>query len=301
MTFRQLKYFSTIYECKSLASASQKLYISQQGLSRILCALESEVGTLFIRQHYGLTPTPLGTALYSDCQPVLREMALLEQKLAETSSPEVMQLNIALVGGTRYLNTINLRQIWQQNFQPHYPKIRFNVKEMTYAQGLEFFTSSCFDMITYSDYSAKKGFCQVDLNTWERVLLVPKGHPLYGQERVSPQALKGERLLLYTNMHARDKLLQYCKANNCQPAETINLSDTLYMYDTCQKQGCLGLTIANYYAIVLPQFPDLREIRFTENFLPYTVSAIFRADHPATDTLRLLANSLKSFLISCSE
>lgn len=37
MTFRQLKYFPTIYECKSLASASQKLYISQQG-SAASCA-----------------------------------------------------------------------------------------------------------------------------------------------------------------------------------------------------------------------------------------------------------------------
>ena len=57
MTFRQLKYFSTIYECKSLAKASQKLYISQQGLSRILSSLESEVGPLFTRLHHGLEAT----------------------------------------------------------------------------------------------------------------------------------------------------------------------------------------------------------------------------------------------------
>ncbi len=54
MTFRQLKYFSTIYECSSIAKASQKLYISQQGLSRILGALEAEVGVLFDRLHHGL-------------------------------------------------------------------------------------------------------------------------------------------------------------------------------------------------------------------------------------------------------
>ena len=85
MTFRQLKYFSTIYECKSLAKASQKLYISQQGLSRILSSLESEVGPLFTRLHHGLEATLLGTMLYSACQPVLREMNELEKAVYDFS------------------------------------------------------------------------------------------------------------------------------------------------------------------------------------------------------------------------
>lgn len=299
MTFRQLKYFSTIYECKSLAKASQKLYISQQGLSRILSSLESEVGPLFTRLHHGLEATLLGTMLYSACQPVLREMNELEKAVYDFSHTVSQQVDIGLIGGTRYLNTINVRQIWQNSILPSYPNARFEAKDLTYAQGMELFKEGKLDLITYSDYDVTDGWSKIDLGTWHRVLLVPKGHPLYGASQVSPKVLKGEHLVIYTNTYAKQKLLQYCNENDCQPAEIVQQSDTLYMYDTCQKEVYLGITIQDYYTRpLLPQFPELKAIPFTENFLPYTVSALFRSDHPMADILIALSDELKTFFIS---
>ena len=297
MTFRQLKYFSTIYECSSIAKASQKLYISQQGLSRILGALEAEVGVLFDRLHHGLDPTPLGTMLYDACQPVLREMSELEKAVSDFSQLVPKRIRIGLVGGTRYLNMINVRQMWQQRFQSKHPTTQFEAEELPYVQGLELFNENKVDMITYSDYEAPNDCTQIDLKTWERVLLVPEGHRLYHESRVSPQMLKGEYLLVYTNIHAQQSLLKYCEKNSCLPSDTVYLSDTLYLYDTCQRERCLGLTIDEYYtSSLLPQFPQLKAIPFTENFLPYTVSAMFRSDHPMAKVLAAISDELRVFL-----
>ena len=300
MTFRQLKYFSMIYECKSLVKASQKLYISQQGLSRILGSLEAEVGALFIRLHHGLEPTLVGTMLYDACQPVLREMSELEKAVSDFSRLSSRQLEIGLVGGTRYLNAINVRQIWQQRFGLDYSETQFEARELTYAQGIEMFYEKKLDMLTYSDYDAASGYSKIDLRSWNRVLLVPKSHPLYRECQVSPRVLKDSHLFLYMNAHAKQKLLRYCEENDCRPAEVVCLSDTLYMYDACQREGCLGLTIDGYYtSSLLPQFPALKAIPFTENFLPYTVSALFRSDHPMANVLSALSGELCTFLCSC--
>lgn len=295
MTFRQLKYFSVIYECKSLARASQKLYISQQGLSRILGSLESEIGPLFVRLHNGLAPTPFGSMVYEACQPVLAEMNRLEKSIVDFSRQVSQQLGIGLVGGTRYLNAISMRSIWQ-GMQTRYPHVQLQAQELSYADGLRLLTEEKMDLVTYSDYKAGAGYTQIPLRTWERVLLVPQGHPLYGETQVSPGVMKNEHIILYMNSHAYQHFLEYCKKNDCLPAEIVRLSDTLYMYDACQKECCLGLTIHDYYTTpLLPQFSALRTIPFTENFLPYTVSALFRAHHPMANVLADLSNELKRF------
>ncbi|WP_066926074.1 LysR family transcriptional regulator [Murdochiella massiliensis] len=300
MTFRQLKYFSVIFESKSLVKASSKLYISQQGLSRILMTLESEIGQLFFRKHNGLEPTPLGTMLYVACQPVLHEMSELEQIVSGFSRLSSKRMEIGLIGGTRYLNSINIREIWSKKFQSSYPDTRLEARELSYAQGLELLSENKLDMITYSDYISSSDFVQIDLKTWDRVLLVPKGHPLNNKKRASPKVLKNERLILYINERANQSLLQYCKQNECYPDEIVYLSDTLYMYDACQKEGCLGLTINEYYTnSLLPQFSSLTVKPFTEKFLPYTVSVLFREDHKMAKVFYALADELKIFFANC--
>lgn len=58
--------FKCIYECGSLTLASQKLYMSQPGVSKQLSALEADIGKkLFERTPRKLLPTEYGKFLYS--------------------------------------------------------------------------------------------------------------------------------------------------------------------------------------------------------------------------------------------
>ena len=45
MNTNYLKYFITLYRTKNMHKAAEELYISQQGLSRIIQSLEKEWGT----------------------------------------------------------------------------------------------------------------------------------------------------------------------------------------------------------------------------------------------------------------
>ena len=50
MTLLQLKYISTVAKCGSFSKAAQVLYVSQPGISKMVCALEEELGiTIFVQ------------------------------------------------------------------------------------------------------------------------------------------------------------------------------------------------------------------------------------------------------------
>lgn len=65
MTFKQLKYFLTIYEHQNMTKAAEALFVSRPVLSRALVEFESELGfTLFYRTSAGVVPTEKGMEFY---------------------------------------------------------------------------------------------------------------------------------------------------------------------------------------------------------------------------------------------
>ncbi|MBR3317553.1 MAG: LysR family transcriptional regulator [Atopobiaceae bacterium] len=72
MDSRQAKYFTTLYETRTVRGAADKLFISQQGLSRSIRELEAELDVqLFTRSSRGMTPTRAGTYFYERIRPLL--------------------------------------------------------------------------------------------------------------------------------------------------------------------------------------------------------------------------------------
>jgi DNA-binding transcriptional LysR family regulator len=64
MEYRQLVNFLTACKEKSISAAAEKLYISQQGLSKSIKQLEKSLDVpLFFRTRHGIEPTEFGAAL----------------------------------------------------------------------------------------------------------------------------------------------------------------------------------------------------------------------------------------------
>ena len=74
-----LRTFSAIYECKNITEASNKLNMTQPGVSKHLSALESHIGKkLFERTTRKLAPTEYGKFLYSQINNPLSELEKVE-------------------------------------------------------------------------------------------------------------------------------------------------------------------------------------------------------------------------------
>ena len=67
MNKKQLEYFMETYHYRNIQAAADNLYISHQGLSRVIRSLEDELGqALFVRSNRGLEPTDFATTLLND-------------------------------------------------------------------------------------------------------------------------------------------------------------------------------------------------------------------------------------------
>ena len=64
MTLLQLKYIAMIVKCGSFSKAAQSLYVTQPGISKMVRAVEEELGiTIFVRSSAGITLTAEGEEL----------------------------------------------------------------------------------------------------------------------------------------------------------------------------------------------------------------------------------------------
>lgn len=101
MQIDSLKYFVEVCRAHSFYGASQKLFISQQGLSKNIAALESELDTkLFERSYNGVELTDDGRILLDYAQRILAEHDdllgdLFESKHTKTLGGVRMQLGIS--------------------------------------------------------------------------------------------------------------------------------------------------------------------------------------------------------------
>ena len=75
MNTKNFKCFQIVYEEKNITSAANKLFLSPQGLSKIIKALEEECGTaLFVRTKEGLIPTESGKIFYEKSKEVTKNL-----------------------------------------------------------------------------------------------------------------------------------------------------------------------------------------------------------------------------------
>lgn len=90
----QTKYFKYIKEIEyqgSIKKAAEKLYISQQALSRITESLEDEIGfKIFDRTNKGVIPTRRGEKFLSDLSKIMAIMSEWEQERGEKHKINIM-------------------------------------------------------------------------------------------------------------------------------------------------------------------------------------------------------------------
>ena len=89
MNIRNIRYFVTIAQARSITSAARKLFVSQQSLSGQLKKLEEEAGTPLFYREVPLRLTPAGEVLYQDAGILLQNYdAMLTDLKAVTKEPK---------------------------------------------------------------------------------------------------------------------------------------------------------------------------------------------------------------------
>ncbi|QTF09833.1 LysR family transcriptional regulator [Brenneria izadpanahii] len=112
MDIGTLKYFVQVYEDRCLTRSAQKLFITQQALSRQILNLETELGvTLFRRNSRGMSPTAMGDLLYAKALAAINSIADLENDMRARQRREHPHYRLGFSPGT--LQSLGVQRVME--------------------------------------------------------------------------------------------------------------------------------------------------------------------------------------------
>lgn len=290
---RSLRYFVTIADCGSVRSASDRIGISQPGLSKSIRALEETLRLqLFSRHPGGVRLTPHGEVFASQARQVLAALDNIERDVRQSAQLERGSLRL---GTTPTAETI-IANIMRE-FSHQHPQVNIML-EVGSPDKLSHKVESCeLDFLVSNDETLHltDGLkCRV-LRHDKVVFCAARRHPLAKQVNINFQEVRGSRLIM---PFLTPRLIAWL-ADKCFFAE-----DSLIGTTTCNNyeliarllQDGQSVSIAPRYAIeqLAPYFDivalDVLDMDY-EVGLAYVIPATGLLSSPAQKMLAMITSA----------
>ncbi|HEX4524086.1 MAG TPA: HTH-type transcriptional regulator CysB [Casimicrobiaceae bacterium] len=197
MNLQQLRYLCAVVDHGlNVSVAADALFTSQPGISKQIRQLEDELGVpIFIRQGKRLAAlTAGGEVIVATARRALQELNNLKRVGAEFKSEDTGALAIATTHTqARYVLPPVLKR-----FTERYPKVRLLLHQGNPAQVAEQTQRADVDVgIATEALADYPGLVSLPCYTWNRCVLVPKGHPLAKVRPLTLEALARYPIVTY--------------------------------------------------------------------------------------------------------
>lgn len=215
MHIRYIESLLTLYSEKNISKASQKLFITQQGLSRQIQSLEKELGVqLFERSINGVVPTDICVTLYPNFVQMFELYSQSKNTIKHYTSEERKSIIIAFAYGI----SLGLDTEVFLSFQREHPNIYFQVKEWSKQKCIDKLNKNEIDLaLLVTPLDLKKFRCH-RLAEGYMYVAVNKSHPLAKQEHVKFKQLDAETIITGSDDNALRELFDYyCDITNTKP------------------------------------------------------------------------------------
>jgi LysR family cys regulon transcriptional activator len=197
VNLQQLRYLCAVVDHGlNVSVAADALFTSQPGISKQIRQLEDELGVpIFIRQGKRLAAlTAGGEVIVATARRALQELNNLKRVGAEFKSEDTGSLAIATTHTqARYVLPPVLKR-----FAERYPKVRLLLHQGNPAQVAEQTQRAEVDVGIATEALADfPGLVSLPCYTWNRCVLVPKGHPLGKVRPLTLEALARYPIVTY--------------------------------------------------------------------------------------------------------
>ncbi|MBE7725367.1 MAG: LysR family transcriptional regulator [Enterocloster citroniae] len=273
MDTKDIRYFCRVYEERGINQAAKQLFISSQGLSRIIAKLEAELqATLFERSVRGLHPTASGSYLYENCRELLEKLEEIEFGIHRI---ERMNRELLLGFSCGVLNVFPFHKLEQ--FKTENPDLQIRWEELDNQSVIDKISQRVFDAgfviggIGREDLYAREVF-QSGVDA-----LVYEGHPLYGREHLSVGDLRDEPLItLNKKFYCYHSFVGRCKDFGFIPLIPIKTMESQLIYRFCREKRGIGIDINIHENDI--SMDGIRRIELVDAF-PWRIFIVCREDH----------------------
>lgn len=281
MDTKDLRCFFRVYEEQSVNQAAKQLFISPQGLSKIIKSLEEDLGaSLFSRTRTGMTPTAAGVYLYEHAVPLTEQLEGIETAIRHMRF-ERFELGFAC----GVLHVFPFEKL--ERLQRKLPGVEIHWEEAANQEILERVRKKTIDAGFVVGPIACQELWSQCLYTKKLDAILYEGHPLYEKESVSIKELDGEPLItLNETYHCFHSLLARFRDFGITPSIRVKTMDSFLIYRLCKKHMGIGIDVNIHENEPLPE--GLRRLEIRDS-IPWQISLAARAERKDETAIRTLA------------
>ena len=188
MDLKELEYFKIVCEQKSITKAAHALYMTPQGLSRIIKNVENEMGaTLLNRTASGISLTRSGEYLYEHLKDFIGPYRMVCSEIRCMEQQEKHEIDLLSAYGILRLVTPECIA----DFKEKYPQISLHYREYPDHQVESRFLAGEGNVAFTVGNHSLKYMEATFMEKFEIKLLVNQAHPLSTKEKVTIKDLEG--------------------------------------------------------------------------------------------------------------
>lgn len=278
MNPKQLQYFLTVYETQNIQRAAEKLFVSRQGVSKIIRAMEKELhASLFHRSPKGIEPTDFAKTLLPHAKKLLEEYEFILGVNALAKQEKSLVTLYALDHVMEYLSAdflLDLRKAC--------PDMILSVVETTDEGVLDALLSHKADLAISTGPVDQTRFQAVPLFFTHYCVAVRKTHPLAEKESIRYKDIDGRQIISKGRAYRcfRSNVDHYIFAQGLTVDILAEISDIEVALDLASRSD--ALYIAYDYMAVMHRRPDIlwkpleEEVQGQEMFLFWPKEALPR-------------------------
>lgn len=282
MDTKDIRYFCRVYEERGINQAAKQLFITPQGLSRIITKLETELQTtLFERSVRGLCPTASGSYLYEHCRELLYRLDDIELGIRRI---ERMDKELQLGFSCGVLNVFPFHKLEQ--FKTENTDIQITWNELENQEVIDKIFQQTVDVGFVIGNIGKDGLYAREVYQSDVDALVYEGHPFYGREQLSVGNLRDEPLItLNEKFSCYHSFIGRCKDFGFIPLILIKTMESQLIYRFCREKLGIGID-ANIHEHEI-RMDGIRRIKLQDAFL-WKISIVCREDRKKETMIRKL-------------
>lgn len=240
MNTNDLRYYLAICQEKSFAQAAKSLFLTQQGVGKIVKRLETELGVpLLIRTSGGIEPTECGLLLEKRAKYIIDYIESMEQEFQGIAWSNQGAIRLASAYGI--LNSLSADCLW--NFKKQYAvdlqytehpdvqvEMMVNKGRANIGFAVQPVDDRCFDWIP--------------LNRHRLYAIVNKEHPLSQKQKLRYQDFHEQNMIIENKEFKLHQFIeQRCKQLEVQPNLVFETSGLILCHKMVRQNKGISITV----------------------------------------------------------